>query len=109
MIYQTIHPENDAKSRSPVIIQEYIAQYEELERTAEFHFTVLRPMLLGTLYCPPRHNKKSKDYVTVSVHFDEIFIFGGDYIVKVEIQIDNVQGTRIDTFTQQVYSICKLT
>ena len=90
-VYQTIHPDNDAKGGSAVIIREHISHYEELSiSSVEFQVTVIgvnavrQKFLVGALYCPPRHNLKRNDYMEVLKQLGERFILGGDFNAKHE-------------------------
>lgn len=88
-IYQTIHPDNDAKGGSAIIIRENIEHYEEHSlQTPEFQLTIVgvstmkQKFMVGALYCPPRHNLKRNDYALMLKQLGERFILGGDFNAK---------------------------
>ena len=88
-VYQTIHPDNKAKGGSAIIIKNKINHYEECHlQTAEIQLTVVgikstkQKLIVGAIYCPPRHNLKELDYKKFILHLGERFIVGGDYNAK---------------------------
>lgn len=87
--YHTIHPDNQAKGGSAVIIKENINHYEErhlqrndIQLTAVGVIATKQKLKVGAVYCPPRHNLKKEDYLTLLTHLGERFIIGGDYNSK---------------------------
>lgn len=83
--YHTTHPDNQARGGSAIIIKEKINHYEECHLQREdIQLTVIEIMSLkqklrvGAVYCPPRHNLKKEDYLTLLQHLGERFIVGGD-------------------------------
>lgn len=98
-IYHTIHPSNQARGGSAVIIKEHIEHYEEchLQRD-EIQLTVVnirttkQNIAVGAVYCPPRYNLKTENYKILLQHPGERYIIGGDFNAK---HVD--WGSRITT------------
>lgn len=87
--YHTIHPDNQAKGGSAVIIKECINHYEECQiQRAEIQLTLVgikstkQNLNVGAIYCPPRYNLKKSDYETFIQLSGERFIVGGDLNAK---------------------------
>ena len=88
-VYCTIHPDNQAKGGSAVIIKESIHHYEECHlQSAQIQLTMVsirslkQTLTVGAVYCPPRHNLKTEDYISLLQHLGERFILGGDLNAK---------------------------
>lgn len=88
-VYHTIHPDNQAKGGSAIIIKDNINHYEEhCLQSAEIQLTVVeiksikQKLTVGALYCPPRYNLKKLDYKNFLQHLGDRFIVGGDYNAK---------------------------
>lgn len=88
-IYDTIHPSNNARGGSAVIIRENIKHYEEQKystgpiqattvkiRTNKWQYNVT------AVYCPPRHNLKKDDYSAFLRSLGNRFVCGGDFNCK---------------------------
>lgn len=87
--YHTIHPDNQARGGSAIIIKEGLNHFEECHLQREdIQLTVVgikstkQTMKIGAIYCPPRYNLKKDDYLTLLRHLGERFIAGGDINAK---------------------------
>lgn len=88
-IYHTIHPDNQAKGGSAIIIKETINHFEECHlQRVDIQLTMVgikstkQKLIVGAVYCPPRHNLKKEDYKILLQHPGERFIIGGDFNAK---------------------------
>jgi hypothetical protein len=87
--YNANHPLNQANGGSAILIKEHInhhmeqtVQREEYQLTAICVNSVKQKLIIGAVYCPPRHNLKKPDYTTLLNYLGERFILGGDYNAK---------------------------
>lgn len=87
--YQTIHPENQARGGTALVIKENLNHYEEQHlQTMETQLTVVgvkclnQNLKLGAIYCPPRYNLKKENYKNIMKHLGERFVLGGDFNAK---------------------------
>lgn len=88
-LYHTIHPQNQARGGSAILIKENINHYEEQHlQNEEIQLTIVgikstkQKLLVRALYCPPRHNLKKENYLNILQHLGDRFIVGGDYNAK---------------------------
>lgn len=88
-IYHTIHPDNDAKGGSAVIIRDSIQHYEDLKyQTEAIQATAVKlqtekySISVVGIYCPPKHELKEKDYLEFFNKMGKKFIIGGDLNAK---------------------------
>lgn len=88
-IYHAIHPDNDAKGGSAVIIKENIQHHEEpnyvtekMQVTAVKIKTNRYSLTVAGIYCPPRHTIQKDEYNELFKHLGRRFVIGGDYNAK---------------------------
>lgn len=84
--YHTIHPSNQGRGGSAIIIRENIKHYEEEHIQREkTQLTILgidstkQKLKLGAIYCPPRYNSKKDDFKNIFLKLGQRLIVGGDY------------------------------
>lgn len=104
-VYHAIHPSNNARGRSAVLIKTGISHYEDVRiETEEFQViaaklkTTAGALTVATLYSPPRHNLKRGDYLNLLQHFSGKFIVGGDFNSKNTYwgsRLTNAKGTAL--------------
>ncbi len=91
--YHTIHPHNQARGGSAILIKEGIHQCEGQHlQTEEAQLTMVRvktkqhnqDLNIAAIYIPPRHNLKKAAYESILNHLGERFIVGGDFNAKHE-------------------------
>lgn len=88
-VYHTIHPSNNARGGSAIIVKSNIDHYEE-EKTSmeEFQATTITckvnntNMSFTSVYCPPRHELKCDKYKLLINKHKFKFIMGGDFNSK---------------------------
>lgn len=88
-IYHTIHPSNNARGGSAIIIKSIIEHYEE-DKTClqEFQATTITCKVnnsnisFTSVYSPPRHNIKCNQYKELINKHKFKFIMGGDFNSK---------------------------
>lgn len=87
--YHTIHPRNQARGGSAVIVKESISHFEEQHlQNEQIQLTMIsikstkQNFIVGALYSPPKHNFKKLDYINLFQHLGERFIVGGDFNAK---------------------------
>lgn len=88
-VYHTIHPDNDAKGGSAVIIKDNILHHVEIEyRTEEIQATAVSiktknyQVIVSAIYCPPKHKLKKDQYLDFLKTQGNRFIIGGDFNAK---------------------------
>jgi hypothetical protein len=88
-VYETIHPQNQARGGSAVIVKESIKHYEDFSiQSNEIQLTVVgiesinQKILVGAAYFPPRYNLKKNDYTNILHQLGDRFIVGGDFNAK---------------------------
>lgn len=88
-LYETIHPDNQARGGTAVIIKNYIKHHEcQHYQSPETQLTVVeitstkQRLQIGAVYCPPRYNLKKYNYLNILHHFNGRFILGGDFNAK---------------------------
>lgn len=88
-IYQTIHPDNQARGGTAVIIKNHIKHHEMQQyQSKETQLTVVeiisakQRLQVAAIYCPPRYNLKKSDYLNILQHMNGRFIVGGDLNAK---------------------------
>uniref|UniRef100_A0A0A9XM38 RNA-directed DNA polymerase from mobile element jockey n=1 Tax=Lygus hesperus TaxID=30085 RepID=A0A0A9XM38_LYGHE len=87
--YHTIHPSNQARGGSAVLIRENICHYEHLKLgTEKFQITGIPikthsfPLTVASIYCPPRHRLRREEYAEVINQLGNRFVLGGDFNAK---------------------------
>lgn len=88
-VYNRVHPQNRGREGSDIIIKDSINHYEEQHlQSEEIQLTMVgikstkQKLLVGALYCPPKHNLKKMDYRNVLQHLGDRFNVGGHYNAK---------------------------
>lgn len=98
-IYHTIHPSNNARGGSAILIKSNLEHFEEEKLSCEeFQATTITLLMKGvrtsftSVYSPPRHNIKIEQYTRLINCHKYKFIMGGDFNAK------NIQwGSRLTT------------
>lgn len=98
-IYHTVHPSNNSRGGSAVIVKSSIEHWLENKiGVQEFQATTVTiivdksPLSITSVYSPPRHNIKSKQYEELINAHKHKFMMGGDFNAK------NIQwGSRLTT------------
>lgn len=88
-VYHAIHPDNNAKGGSAVIIKENLQHYEEanyvtekVQLTAVTLRTLRYPLIVAAIYSPPKHAISKEEYIDLFTELGNRFIVGGDYNAK---------------------------
>lgn len=87
--YHSIHPDNDVKGGSAVIIKENILHHvepryatEKMQLSAATIITNRYSLTVVGIYCPPRHAIQKEEYYDLFNHLGSRFIIGGDFNAK---------------------------
>ena len=89
-VYHTIHPSNQARGGSAIIIKNSIKHFEDLPYSTEsIQATIIqvdsfkfRRFALASTYSPPKHNIKLGEYSNFLESLGHTFILGGDLNAK---------------------------
>lgn len=97
--YNAIHPQNKAKGGASLFIKENIKHYEfEKIETEQMQVVIITIELknkkcnVAALYCPPKFNLKSPEYIKLFEILGPCFILGGDFNAK-----NKYWGSRLST------------
>ena len=88
-IYHTIHPSNQARGGSAVIIKNSIKHFEDVPYASEsIQSSTIKlqtkkfNLRISAIYCPPKHNIKVGEYSDFLRSLGHTFILGGDLNAK---------------------------
>ena len=88
-IYQSVHPANNGRGGSAIIIKESIAHHEDIPIVCDEYQVALinimyggSPLKIGAIYSPPRSSLKNHDYQILLKTLGKRFIVGGDFNAK---------------------------
>lgn len=87
--YHALHPDNKAKAGSSIIIKDTICHHEDhkfeekyLQGIAVSVKTKCYPIIVSSIYCPPRYSLKVEQYKRFLETLGDRFILGGDFNAK---------------------------
>lgn len=88
-VYHTIHPSNNARGGSAIIIRDKIEHWEERQTSLEeFQATTVTINMnnsrvsFTSVYSPPRHTIKCEQYIQLINMHKYKFVMGGDFNAK---------------------------
>lgn len=87
--YHAVHPSNNARGGSAVIIKENLYHHEHIKiETEAFQICAIEVKMksfslnVASLYCPPRHSTTFEEYREIFSLLGNRFILGGDFNAK---------------------------
>ena len=83
--YHALHPENKARGGSAIFVKENIQHNEQLKiekismqvSTIKVFSSKTKSYSISAIYCPPRHNLKQEEYITLLKTLGSEFLIGG--------------------------------
>lgn len=88
--YHSIHPAEKARGGATIFIRENIKHFEDVKLEIETMQIVslsvqlnnYKMLRVAAIYCPPRHQLKKDDYVSMLRMMGSSFVIGGDFNAK---------------------------